>query len=112
MLAASAGPREETHPAAASNERCQVARVTRWPRTAALNFGVSTSHLLAVPHSLMVEEWRVWRWPHPYILEGMITPDSRRERVTEHRAFTRRWSRGPAGVVRGNGTAPHVPGSG
>jgi len=59
--------------------------------TAALNREFHFAIFGLSPHSIMVEELeRLWRLAHPYILADMITPDSRRARVAEHRAVIER----------------------
>ena len=59
--------------------------------TAALNREFHFAIFGLSPHSIMVEELeRLWRLAHPYILADMITPDSRRARIAEHRAVIER----------------------
>jgi len=62
--------------------------------TAALNREFHFAIFGLSPHSIMVEELeRLWRLAHPYILADMITPDSRRARVAEHKALIERLER-------------------
>jgi len=76
----------------ALNERLlEVAEDYEVAETAALNREFHFAIFWLSPHSIMVEELeRLWRLAHPYILADMITPDSRRARVTEHRAVIER----------------------
>ncbi|HTF48422.1 MAG TPA: GntR family transcriptional regulator [Pseudonocardia sp.] len=79
----------------ALNERLlEVAEDYEVAETAALNREFHFAIFGLSPHSIMVEELeRLWRLAHPYILADMITPDSRRARVAEHRAVIERLAR-------------------